>query len=189
MSKFLEAQAIEEARAEQYGDDRWKLGGGIEGKDPTKVGGGGGKYALDGGKTRDADGTIDRVKDPPKELLPFLYAVKMQCSAYNISIDQVFEAAGGTAYGVIPATKFQSALVVTFHRLEIKEDLLHEICNAYGTGYEAPEGSKRSIAARYEAVAWKDFCEDVNKVRPSEGTQPALPPAPLRTPSVLPSGG
>lgn len=164
MSKFLEAQRIEEARSEQYGEDRWRLGGGIDGKDPGKVGGlVDEKYALDGGKTRDADGTIDRVRDPPPELLPFLYAVKMQCSAYNISIDQVFEAAGGTAYGVIPATKFQSALVVTFHRLEIKEELLYQIATAYGTGYEAPEGSKRAIAARFEAVAWKDFCEDVNK--------------------------
>lgn len=188
-TKFLEAQKIEDARNAQYGEDRWRLGGGIDGKDPSKVGGlVDQRYALDGGKTRDADGTIDRVRDPPKELLPFLYAVKMQCSSYNISIDQVFEAAGGTAYGVIPATKFQSALVVTFQRLHIKQELLAAIAEAYGTGYQAPEGSKRSIGARFEAVAWKDFCEDVNKAVDVSGRELNIVGGPPALDLLVPDG-
>jgi hypothetical protein len=135
--------------SEAYGENRWKTGGGID------TGAAKGIFA---GRTRDADGTIDRVKDPPKELLPVLYAVRMQASAYNISLDATFEAAGGNARGTIPATKFCSTLVVTFHRLELTEQILAALVDAYGCGERAPAGSAREIVAPYEVVAWKGAC-------------------------------
>ena len=129
-----------------YGEDRWKSGGGIE----TGV-----RTGLDEGCNRDIDGTIDRVKDPPKEMFPLLYAVKMQASAYNISLDAAFEAAGGNARGTIPTTRFNSALSATFHRLDLKENDFEMLVQHYGTGARAPAGSAKEIAAPFECIAWK----------------------------------
>ena len=135
-----------------YGENRWKSGGGIQGDHKT---------GLSAGNTRDVDGTVDRVRDPPKELLPFLYAVKCQASAYNISLDAAFEAAGGHARGTIPTTRFCSTLVSTFHRMEFTDELMAQICMAYGTGDRPPAGSNRALVVPYECIAWKDFIEDV----------------------------
>ena len=70
---------------EAYGENRWKSGGGVN------TGGARGIQAL--GKSRDEDGTVDRVRDPPQELLPLLYAC-MQCSSYNIDLYDTLQAAG-----------------------------------------------------------------------------------------------
>jgi len=139
-----------------YGEDRWKTGGGIDT---------GAKTGLHAGRTRDTDGTVDRVKDPGPELYPILYAVKMQASAYNIPLDETFEAAGGNQRGTIPATRFFSALSAAFHRLELTEELIFKLGNHYGTGDRAPHHagrpSAKAIAAPFECIAWKDFIEDV----------------------------
>jgi hypothetical protein len=137
-------------------ENRWKMGGGIET---------GGHVNLGGGQTRNEDGTIDRVKDPPKEILPLLYAIRMQCSAYNVILDAVMEEAGGSRNGTIPRTKFASALVGALHRMPLTEAHLSSLNDAYGCGAEAPAGSARSKVARFEAVAWKDFCVDVAKAQ------------------------
>ena len=142
-----------------FGEDRWKTGGGIDT---------GPAVGLHAGRSRDTDGTVDRVKDPPKHLLPFLYAVRMQCSSYNIDLHDTLQSAGGSAFGTIPASKFSSALVVALNRMPLTETLLDEVVAAYGIGNQTPAGSvwksggwERHIV--FESVAWKDFCEDVGK--------------------------
>ena len=129
-----------------YGEYRWKTGGGIDTGAAT---------GLSMGKTRDTDGTVDRSPDPTPDLFPILFAVKMQASAYNIDLDGTFEAAGGSARGTIPATRFNSALSAAFHRLEFTEADFSRIGNHYGTGARAPKGSAKEIAAPFECVAWK----------------------------------
>jgi hypothetical protein len=129
-----------------YGEYRWKTGGGIDT---------GAASGLSMGKTRDTDGTVDRTPDPTPDLFPILFAVKMQASAYNIDLDGTFEAAGGSARGTIPATRFNSALSAAFHRLELTEADFSRIGNHYGTGARAPKGSAKEIAAPFECVAWK----------------------------------
>jgi len=139
---------------EAYGENRWKTGGGIDVGERT---------GLHAGRTRDTDGTVDRVKDPTPDLFPLLYAVRMQASAYNIDLDATFEAAGGNARGTIPTTRFSSALSSAFHRLELSEDDFFKLGLHYGTGDRAPKGSAKEIAAPFECIAWKDFIEDVKK--------------------------
>lgn len=43
------------------------------------------------GKTRDADGTVDRVQDPPQKLWAVLAAFKYKCEVENIEIISIFE--------------------------------------------------------------------------------------------------
>jgi hypothetical protein len=146
--------------AEAYGENRWKTGGGVD------TGGARGIQAL--GKSRDEDGTIDRVRDPPKELLPLLYAVRMQCSSYNIDLYDTLQAAGGSHFGTIPVTKFNSALVVALNRMQLTEKVLAEIVTHYGCGARHPAGSVYQNGRwvqqmMHECVAWQDFVEDVVK--------------------------
>lgn len=152
-----------------YGEDRWRTGGGIDA---------GPAVGLHAGRTRDTDGTVDRVKDPPKELLPVLYSIKMQASAYNISLDAIFEAAGGDARGTIPATKFASTLSFAFQRMDLTEQIVHDLLIAYGCGERAPPGSAKEQVAPYECVAWKDFIEDVTKVQDPFIDYPSKPGGP-----------
>jgi len=141
---------------EAYGEDRWKTGGGIDhGGHSATLGA--------GGKSRDADGSVDRVRDPPKHVLPLLYALRMQAEAYNIGLEEAFEAAGGTHYGTIPATKFGSCLFTTFHRLGLTEEQILALTTAYGCGDKVAARSARSKIYPYELCAWKDLCEDVEK--------------------------
>jgi len=153
-----------------YGENRWQTGGGIST--------GGEAKGLHAGRTRDTDGTVDRVKDPTPDLFPLLYAVRMQASAYNIDLDGTFEAAGGNARGTIAATRFNSALSSAFHRLDLTEEDYMRLGNHYGTGDRAPTGSAKSIAAPFECIAWKDFIEDVNKAHDPYLNAPARPGGP-----------
>ena len=43
------------------------------------------------GKTRDDDGTVDRVADPPQRLWDVLAAIKYKCEVENIEIVSIFE--------------------------------------------------------------------------------------------------
>ena len=43
------------------------------------------------GKTRDDDGTVDRVGDPPQRLWAVLAAFKYKCEVENIEIVSIFE--------------------------------------------------------------------------------------------------
>jgi len=137
-------------------EDRWKLGGGIDA---------GPAVGLHAGRTRDTDGTIDRVKDPPKELLPLLHALRVNCSSYNIELPSVFLEAGGSRYGTIPTTRFRSALVVALHRMNLSEETLTALASAYGCGTPIATRSAYSRIASFDSVAWADFCEDVEKAQ------------------------
>lgn len=46
------------------------------------------------GKTRDDDGTVDRVSDPPQNLWAVLAAFKYKCEVENIEIVSIFEVCG-----------------------------------------------------------------------------------------------
>ena len=138
-------------------EDRWKQGGGIDT-------GGKGKTGVMSGKTRDEDGTIDRVRDPPKELLPLLYAMRCSCEAYNIgNLEDAMLAAGGTHYGVIPTTKFASCITTLFPRLGITEESVLLLVTTYGCGDKVPERSSRAKLQPFDMCAWADFAEDVQK--------------------------
>ena len=155
---------------EENPEDRWASGGGIQAGEAK---------GIHAGRTRDTDGTVDRVKDPPKDLLPLLYAAKMMCSAYNIDLHGVFQEAGGTTFGTMTPTKFGSALIFALHRMNISEELLARIIHAYGCGAETPKRSAMAKMAPFEAVAWHDFVEDVEKavdVDPTPFTHPGGPP-------------
>ena len=43
------------------------------------------------GKTRDDDGTVDRVADPPQKLWAVLAAFKYKCEVENIELVSIFE--------------------------------------------------------------------------------------------------
>ena len=43
------------------------------------------------GKTRDADGTVDRVADPPQKMWAVLAAFKYKCEVENIDLESIFE--------------------------------------------------------------------------------------------------
>ena len=163
-----DAEYFRNVSADDYAEmtvDRWKSGGGIDAGDCDKPGGMGGIHV---GRKRDVDGTIDRVKDPPKELLPVLYAIRAQCSSYNIDLHGVFEEAGGTAYGLIATTRFQSALVVALHRMNLDEQTLAALVDAYGCGNQVPTRSAYARLHAFDNVAWKDLCEDVGKAEPDQ---------------------
>jgi len=143
-------------------EDRWKQGGGIHVGDSNKVGGLG---IFAQGKTRDDDGTVDRVRDPPKELLPMLYKLKCMANGYNLALEEAFVAAGGTGYGTIPTTKFASCLVVTFHRAGFTERDIAALVEAYGIGNREPARHAKSRVVPYEFCAWKDLIEDIEKAQ------------------------
>ena len=96
-------------------------------------------------------------------------------SAYNIDLEGAFVAAGGTSYGTIPATKFGSCLVVTFHRMGLRDADVTALTRAYGCGDKAPTGSARSKVAPYVYCAWKDLCEDVGEATDVFASNAALP--------------
>ena len=121
--------------------DRWKTGGGIQIGDSDKPGGMG---IFGDGKQRDDDGTVDRVRDPPRELLPLLYRLRCHAEGYNIKLIDAFVDAGGTHFGTIPTTKFGSCLVVTFHRAGLTEAEILSLIEAYGIGAREPERSAKS---------------------------------------------
>jgi len=118
------------------------------------------------GKSRDLDGTVDRIPDPPSNLWPFLYAVKAQCEVYSIDLASLFEEAcvlpSDRHIGKIPAAKFYMTLNVHLarHRLSAEEQQI--IDRHYGMGPVLRTG--------YESIAWKDFCEDVLRVFTSSPT-------------------
>ncbi|KAL1522063.1 hypothetical protein AB1Y20_021707 [Prymnesium parvum] len=114
-------------------------------------------------ETRDDDGTIDRVRDPPEELLPVLAAIKEKCLVERIDIHSVFAEAGASPFGVLATTKFVSSLCVNLPRFLIDAEVFDAIIDAYGVGYRNPVGI-------WESIAWLDFCEDVrNATDTTEG--------------------
>ena len=110
------------------------------------------------GKTRDDDGTVDRVADPPDKLWPVLAAFAYKCEYENMELVSVFEEGGGTHFGVMKTHKFFIALKDNFGRYDIRPEVIECIEDHYGCGYEDPRGY-------HENIAWKDFCEDVGRAK------------------------
>lgn len=108
------------------------------------------------GKTRDDDGTVDRVKDPPKILLPFLACMKEKCKIENVDLLSVFEEEKASHTGLMATTRFISAMVIAFPRCKFDAPVLQALKDAYGVGFKNPGG-------QFETIAWMDFCEDVAK--------------------------
>ena len=153
-------------------DKRWKTGGGVD-TGPAK-----GLGAAS--HTRDEDGSVDRVHDiTDPRVLSMLYAFRCYTESYNVALEEAFEAAGGTHYGTIPASKFGSTLTTIFHRMGLTGAQVEALTEAYGIGDKAPEGSARSKsgATRFEACGWKDFIEDVEKAVDVYANQSRLPGA------------
>ena len=88
------------------------------------------------GKTRDLDGTVDRVAPPPDEMWPILYCLKRKCEDENIELNSIFEEGGGTHFGVMKMQQFESTLTVNFSRFQFTEDTLQRIRSHYGVGYK-----------------------------------------------------
>jgi len=105
-------------------------------------------------KSRDADGTVDRVRDPPAALKPVLAAIKEKCSVENVDLIDVFTSAGASQFGTLQTARFVSALTVSFPRFRIEQEIFDAIVDAYGIGMKNPVGQS-------ESIAWMDFCEDV----------------------------
>ena len=53
------------------------------------------------GKTRDADGTVDRVPDPPEALNKWLLVLKLKNKSAMIDIPGILRQAGGTPMGIV----------------------------------------------------------------------------------------
>ena len=53
-------------------------------------------------------------------------------------------------------SNFFSALKDNFGRFDIRPEVIEALEDHYGCGYEDPRG-------RHENIAWKDFCEDVDR--------------------------
>ena len=116
---------------------------------------------MDSGVTRDEEG-IDRVPDPPDSLKPYLKFFKTMARGEGIDMELMMLGAGGTRYGTISKTAFQSQLTSYFKRFTFSDQLLFSLCHAYGTGAED------IFNGGYELVAWRDFVEDVEKAYPDK---------------------
>merc|ERR1712216_801765 len=108
------------------------------------------------GKSRDLDGSIDRVADPPTKLWPILAAFLHKCNVENIHLETIFEEGGGNHFGVMKTSNFFSSLKQGFPRYDIKEEIYNDLMAHYGVGYKDPRG-------RFNKIGWMDFCEDVRR--------------------------
>ena len=99
------------------------------------------------GKTRDLDGTVDRVAPPPDEMWPILYCLKRKCEDENIELNSIFEEGGGTHFGVMKMQQFESTLTVNFSRFQFTEDTLQRIRSHYGVGYKVQAASAPFLSA------------------------------------------
>ncbi len=127
-----------------------------------------------------------------------LYELQQRCREEDIDIESILHSSGASNLGVMPATKFKSALVVTFSRLHFTDAVLNMLVEEYGCSYAPPEGTNRSRAIPFEAISTKDFCDDVRMATPpgeaaaggarfvptlSRGCDPYADSAPSSTPS------
>ncbi len=118
------------------------------------------------GKTRDEDGTVDRVPDPPEALKPTLLAFKDKAIAEGIDLASIFQQYGGTRYGTISKRLFCTSLTTTFLRFNFTDQLLYSLVSAYGVGAEDTYNGGK------ELVAWCDFVEDVMGAAGSANADP-----------------
>ena len=87
----------------------------------------------DSGATRDEEG-IDRVPDPPDSLKPYLKAFKTMARGEGIDMELMMLSAGGTRYGTIAKTAFQSQLTSYFKRFTFSEQLGDGTAGSFAAG-------------------------------------------------------
>jgi len=117
-----------------------------------------------GGKSRDEDGTIDRVPDPPEALKKFLIVFKKKNFSAGIDLLGALRGAGASPNGTMKKRQFFICLKQTYREFTFSEQLLFSFAAAYGCGdADAAEGGMTH-------VAWKDFCEDVEAQDPRDVT-------------------
>ena len=95
-------------------------------------------------------------------LKPYLKFFKTMARGEGIDLELMMLSAGGTRYGTISKTAFQSQLTSYFKRFTFSDQLLFSLCHAYGTGAED------IFNGGYELVAWRDFVEDIEKAYPDK---------------------
>lgn len=61
-------------------------------------------------KSRNIDGSIDRVHDPPLSLFPILFTVRSDCEVLSMNLYSLFWEAGAKANGTVPPAKFHATL-------------------------------------------------------------------------------
>jgi len=113
---------------------------------------------LTGGKTRNEDGTLDRVDDPPDEILKWLLAMKLKCKTIS-GVDLVYSMrhAGGKNTGLMDKQQFLIALKTVFREFTFEDWLLYALTDHYGVGGDDHIGGGKKL------IAWKDFCQDVER--------------------------
>jgi len=137
--------------------------------------GGNVKGSLMSGNNRDADGTIDRVRDPPESLKPLLKKIRRQVDLRNLDLTNVLTEQGGTRYGTMSTQRFNSTIVIMFEQdIIFSEEDLVAIDNAYGTG--APDVHRKDC---FEYIAWMDFVEDIGVTDASFMPESMAPPLAL----------
>jgi len=137
--------------------------------------GGAVKGSVMQGNNRDADGTIDRVRDPPESLKPLLKLIKRFIEESNLDIHNVLKDQGGTQYGTMSTNRFNSTITIVFEKNKIfSEEELVALNNAYGTG--APDNHRKGC---FEYIAWMDFCEDLGNTDASFMPESMAPPLKL----------
>ena len=102
---------------------------------------------------------VDRVAGPPPSLYPMLRKIKRYMVHDNCDLEGVLKAAGGTKYGTMCKSRFNSALRDEMRNVHVfSEAELIDIDKAYGTG--APD---LHVPGTFESIAWMDFIEDLGE--------------------------
>ncbi|KAL1528754.1 hypothetical protein AB1Y20_010085 [Prymnesium parvum] len=112
--------------------------------------------AAFGGKSRDADGSVDRVPDPPEALKKWLLTLKLKNVAAGVDFIYSLRGAGAAPNGTIKKHQFLLCLQHTYKEFKFSENLLFSLAHAYGCGDPDP------IEGAMTHIAWRDFCEDVD---------------------------
>jgi len=108
-----------------------------------------------GGKSRDEDGTVDRVPDPPETLKKWLLTLKRKNACAGVDTLFNLRQQGGHPNGTMKKSQFLICLKQSYKEFLFSDQLIFSIAHAYAIGDPDPEGGKTH-------VAWRDFCEDID---------------------------
>ena len=121
------------------------------------------KKAMAAKLDTDGDGVVEEHEQFSPELEKLFLSMNAYASRYNVDLFRAFKSNGGRftadGEGVMVKTKFTSVLLSTFVRMArcIKEELLNEILDKFGTGPADPmTGNKLD-------VKWRLFCNYVGE--------------------------
>lgn len=112
------------------------------------------------GANRDADGTIDRSPPPTPQVIKVLKELKRAIDRYGIDMTSEFRTQGGTQYGTISKSRFNSIVTTTFGNEKgfLWDDAkLMILSTHYGTG-----ATDLHLKGKKQ-VSWMDVCEDLGE--------------------------